>query len=105
LITVDTNKTTVIALKLVQHLLKEGPNVWMDNFYNSQSLAKTLKIIHTTDCVGTLKLNRKDVPIKVKNTKLEEGEIVEQNSGPVSIIKWSGKKIVDYDFQISQYLH
>jgi hypothetical protein len=32
----------------------------MDNFYNSPALAKTLKAMGT-DCVGTLKLNKKGV--------------------------------------------
>jgi hypothetical protein len=72
LITADTSKTTAIVLKLVEPLLKQGQTVWMDNFYNSPSLARTLKTTHNTDCVGTLKLNRKDVPPKVKNTKLKK---------------------------------
>jgi phage gp46-like protein len=71
LITADT-KTTAIVLKLVEPLLKEGRTVWMDNFYNSPCLAKILKIVHKTDCVGTLKLNRKNVPKNVKDTKLKE---------------------------------
>jgi hypothetical protein len=33
----------------------------MDNFYNSQPLAKLLKS-QKTDCAGTLKLNRKNTP-------------------------------------------
>jgi hypothetical protein len=66
----------------------------MDNFYNSSSLARTLKITHNTGCVGTLKLNYKDVPRKAKNTKLKKGEIIAQHSGPVSATKWCNKKTV-----------
>jgi hypothetical protein len=94
LITADTNKTTAIVLRLVEPLLKHGRTVWMDNFYNSPSLARTLKITHNTDCVGTLKLNCKDVPPKVMNTKFKKGKIVAQHSGPVSVTKWCDKKIV-----------
>jgi hypothetical protein len=65
----------------------------LDNFYNSPFLARTLKITHNTDCVGTLKFH-KDVQPKVKNTKLKKGEIVAQHSGPVSVTKWCDKKIV-----------
>jgi hypothetical protein len=92
LITADTNKTTAIVLKVVEPLLKQGWTVWMDKFYNSPSLARTLKITHNADCVGTLKLNCKDVPPKVKNTKLKEDEVVAQHSGPVSVTKWCNKK-------------
>ncbi|PNF32813.1 hypothetical protein B7P43_G04498 [Cryptotermes secundus] len=74
LITADTKKTSAIVLKLVEPLLNEG--LWMNNFYNSPTLARLLKITHKIDCVGTLKLNRKNVPPKVKNTKLKKGEIL-----------------------------
>jgi hypothetical protein len=73
--------------------MKQGWSVWMDNFYNSPSLART-PITHKTDCVGTLNLNRKNVPPNVKNTKLKKGEIVAQHCGPVSVTKWCNKKNV-----------
>jgi hypothetical protein len=59
LITDDIINTTAIVLKLVETLLKQGQTAWMDNLYNPLSLAKTLEIVHKTDCVGTLKLTRK----------------------------------------------
>jgi hypothetical protein len=83
LIRADTNKTTAIVIKLAEPLLKQGQTVWMDKFYNSPSLTKTLKIIYKTNCVGALKLRGKNVPIKVKNTKLKKARIMEQHSGPV----------------------
>jgi hypothetical protein len=92
LITADTRKTSAIVLKLVEPLLKQGQTVWVDNFYNSPALAKTLKMTYKTDCVGTLKLHRKDV--QNANAKLKTGEIVAQHAGPVSLTKWSDKKIV-----------
>ena len=48
-------------LALVEPLLKKGRTLWMDNFYNSPGLAQRLKTLKT-DCVGTLRLSRKDVP-------------------------------------------
>ena len=65
----------------------------MDNFYNSPALAQRLKSLKT-DCVGTLRLSRKDVPQRVKEKKLKKGEMVAQHSGPVSILKWKDKKDV-----------
>jgi len=93
IITENMNKTTAIVLKLLEPLLHKGYTVWMDNFYNSPALARTLKAVGT-DCVGTLKLNRKGVPKKVKETKLKKGELIGQHAGPVSVIKWHDKKIV-----------
>jgi hypothetical protein len=42
LITADNSKTSAIVLKLVEPLLKQGRTVWMDNFYYSPALARTL---------------------------------------------------------------
>jgi hypothetical protein len=65
----------------------------MDNFYNSPSLAQRLKSLKI-DCVGIQGLSRKNVLQKVKDKKLKKGEIVAQNSGPVSVLKWKDKKEV-----------
>jgi hypothetical protein len=66
----------------------------MDNFYNSTSLAKTLKIIYKTNCAGALKLKGKDVTIRVENPKLKKARTLAQHSGPVSVTKGSDKKII-----------
>ena len=89
----DTNKTATIVLSRVEPLLKKGHTLWMDNFYNSSSLAQRLKSLKT-DCVGTLRLSRKNVPQKVKDKKLKKGELVAQHSGPVSVLKWKDKREV-----------
>jgi hypothetical protein len=65
----------------------------MDNFYNAPALAWILKSIKT-DCVGTLQINRKGVPLAVKDKKLKKGGLIAQHSGPVSVLKWSNKKNV-----------
>ena len=39
----------------------------------------------------TLRLSRKDVPQRVKEKKLQKGELVAQHSGPVSVLKWIDK--------------
>jgi len=88
-----TNKTAAIVLSLVEPLLEKGRMFWMDNFYNLPALAQRLKSLKT-DCVGTLRLSRKDVPQRVKVKKLKKGELVAQHSGLVSILKWKDKKEV-----------
>jgi hypothetical protein len=87
------NKTTAIVLHLVEPLLEKGHTVWLDNFYNSPALARLLKN-KGTDCVGTLKINRQSVPKKVKDTKLNRGEIIAQHSGPATVMKWRDKRNV-----------
>jgi hypothetical protein len=65
----------------------------MDNFYNLPALAQRLKSLKT-DCVGTLRLCRKDVPQTIKDKMLHKGEFVAEHSGPVSVLKWKDKKEV-----------
>ena len=74
LIAPDTPKTATVVLELLEPLFGCGHTLWIDNF-SSPELGRKLKIKHSTDCVGTLKLNRKNVPKEVKD-KLEKGEII-----------------------------
>ena len=64
LITPDTPKTAAVVLELLEPLFGRGHMLWIDNFFSSPELARKLKIKCSTDCVGTLKLNRKNVPKK-----------------------------------------
>jgi hypothetical protein len=74
-----------IVLKLVEPLLGRGHTLRMDNLYNSQELAEQLKIKHSTDYVGTLNLNRKNVPKEVQGTKLKKGETIARHSVQVTV--------------------
>jgi hypothetical protein len=53
---------------LVEPLLEKGHTVWLDNYYNSPTLARLLKN-KGTDCATTLKINRKGVTKKVKDAE------------------------------------
>jgi len=93
-ITPDTRKAAAAVLELLEPLFGRGHMLWIDNFFNSPELARKLKIEHSTDCIGTLKLNRKNVPTEVKDKKLEKGEIIARHSGPVTVLKWPDKRNV-----------
>jgi hypothetical protein len=66
----------------------------MDNLYNSQELAEQLKIKHSTDYVGTLNLNRKNVLKEVQGTKLKKGETIARHSVPATVLKLCDKRNV-----------
>ena len=67
-------QTAAIVLELLEPLFGCGHTLWIDNFFNSPELARKLKIENSTACVGTLKLNRKNVPkeVKIRNWKREK---------------------------------
>jgi len=79
-------------MELLEPLFGHGHMLWTDIFFSSSELARKLKIKHSTGCVGTLKLNRKNVPKEVKDKKLEKGEKIARHSGPVTVLKWRDKR-------------
>jgi len=52
-----------------------GHTLRIENFCNSQELARVLRI-ENFKCIGTLKLNMKNVLKELKDKKLEKGEII-----------------------------
>jgi hypothetical protein len=69
LVTPEMPRTTAVVLKVLEPLLGHGHTPQVDNFYNSPALAKQLKIEHSTDCVGTLKLNRRNMCKEVEGKR------------------------------------
>jgi hypothetical protein len=61
LITADTNEKNSYRSEARRTSTETVSDRGMDNC-NSPCLARTLKTVHKTDCVDTLKLNRKTVP-------------------------------------------
>jgi len=94
LITPDTPKTVAVVLELLGPLFGRGHTLWIENFFNTPELARKLKIKDSTDCVGTLKLNRKNISKEVKDKKLKKGEIIARHLGPVTVLKWRDKRNV-----------
>jgi len=95
LFTPDTPKTAAVVLELLEPLFGRGHTLFIDIFSKSPELASKLKIEHSTDYVGTLKLNRKNVPKEMKDKKLEKGEIIARHSGSVTVLKWHDKRNVN----------
>ena len=91
----DSAKTTQLVVKLVEPLFNLGHTLWMDNYYNSPELCHLLKQ-HKVNVAGTLRLNRKNVPATIKQTKLSKGELVAYHSQGIMVLKWLDKKPVSF---------
>jgi len=72
---------TAILLQLSEHLLHKDYTWWVDNYYNSEGMAKFLKSC-TRGCVGTVKANRKAVAKNLQEIKLQTDDAVTQLDGP-----------------------
>nr|CAI5851431.1 unnamed protein product [Callosobruchus analis] len=62
-----------VVLELSNNLLDKGYCLFLDNYYTSVDLAEKLSQ-RRTDCVGTMRINRKGVPKDLKEKKLARGE-------------------------------
>ena len=66
---------TRIVMDLIGPLLDCGYTLFIDNWYSSFELSKLL-LTRSTDTIGTLQKNRKDLPAEMKAKKLKKGERV-----------------------------
>ena len=62
--------TERIPATLMERYFGKGHNLYIDNFYTSLRLAKYL-IENGTNATGTIRENRKQFPLKLKNTSLQ----------------------------------
>lgn len=90
-----TGHAANVVLHLMQNNLNKGYSLYMDNFYNSFTLAKQL-LEAKTYCSGTLRANRKQNPEDVVKQKLKPGETVCRYSNEVVIGKWRDRRDVLY---------
>ena len=85
--------TAQIVCKRCNPLFGKGYCLYTDNFFMSPSLADIL-VSKQTDFVGTLRLNRRNVPQKVKEAKLKKTEIVVAFKNKTMVLKWKDKRDV-----------
>ncbi|XP_063897734.1 piggyBac transposable element-derived protein 4-like [Helicoverpa armigera] len=99
-----TNSTlpssTSTVLRLVAPLLNLGHVLFMDNWFNSPSLARFLKR-RKTDCVGTLRVCRKNVPIAVQKAK---GNTWECQCGDLMVMAYQNRGVDRLDQMLEPYL-
>lgn len=88
-------KSASVVIDLLKGLENRGHCITMDNFYNSPALARYLKSLGF-DCLGTLRPNRKHVPVEIKNVpkSVARGSIIARHCGDVSCIAWKDTKVV-----------
>lgn len=91
----DCTKTTRVVMGLLQKskLLDNGYHVYMDNYYSSPELCHEL-YMRSTFCCGTVRKNRKGLPLAVSEAKLNKGDGVFRQNGPTLAIRWCDKRAV-----------
>lgn len=74
-------------------LLDKGYSLYTDNYYTSPKLFDTLDS-RLTHAVGTARLNRKEIPVALKNAKLKKGEVIFRQRNNLMAMKWKDKRDV-----------
>ena len=91
----DASKTSCTVLGLLDsvQLLDMGHHVYFDNYYNSPDLIELLYKRKTHAC-GTVRKNRKSLPLAVTQAKLKQGETVFHRKNNLLALKWMDKREV-----------
>ena len=82
--------TEWLPATLMERYFGKGHNLYIDNFYTSCILAKYL-IENGTNIRGTIRENRKQFPIELKNTSLQKGEATFYQHDSVVIVNYRAK--------------
>nr|CAH7752477.1 unnamed protein product [Callosobruchus chinensis] len=80
-----------VVLELSNNLLDKGYCLFLDNYYTSVDLAEKLSQ-RRTDCVGTMRINRKGVPKDLKEKKLARGDTFALFRKKLMLLKYKDKK-------------
>lgn len=88
-----TLHSTEVVLDLMEGYLDKGHVIYADNFYNSPDLTRRLTQRKTYIC-GTLRKNRKNLPVDVTNAKLKRGELAAKVCNDITVCKWKDKRDV-----------
>ena len=81
-----------LVLKLLKLLLRKGYLLTIYNFYTYPELADIL-VSNYTDILGTICLNRKDLPQEFKKTKLKKGQVCAFQRGKVMTLRWKNRDV------------
>ncbi|XP_008182727.1 piggyBac transposable element-derived protein 4-like [Acyrthosiphon pisum] len=97
------DKPGTVVVNLADSLLDEGCLIITNNFYTSVPLAEYL-YGRKTDLCGTLRKNRKWLPVDVKEKKLKKGQFIARQKEFITILKWHDKRDgIDVSDQLSSY--
>ena len=80
-------------LELTKSLWNKGHHVYCDNFYTSPSLCLKLEE-KGTGCCGTVRINRKGIPLSFQQKSSKKGEKITYEDGPITGVKWMDKRAV-----------
>ncbi|XP_046997952.1 piggyBac transposable element-derived protein 4-like [Schistocerca americana] len=82
-----------IVLELSQSLLHNGYTLYLDNWFSSPKLFKTL-FTNKTNVIGTVLSNRKNMPTESLKAKLKKTEYTVRSCNGILALKWKDKRDV-----------
>ena len=81
-----------VVLQLMEAYLDQGRDLCTDNWYTSMPLANSL-LARSTNLIGTIRKNRKGIPLALKDRKLKRGEVFFlQNNKGILLLKWKDRR-------------
>lgn len=78
-------------MELMAPYLSRGYNMYIDSWYSSPALFEKL-LQAGMNVVGTIRLNRKNMPEKLKKPKLEQGDAIAMYVHKMMAVRWQDTK-------------
>ena len=90
-----SNKPTDVVMRMLRtgDLLDKGYHVYTDNYYTCPDLYNQL-IRHDTHCTGTVRHNRRGMPVPAELKTVNVGDSAYGRKGQIVALKWKDKREV-----------
>ncbi|XP_052690978.1 piggyBac transposable element-derived protein 4-like [Crassostrea angulata] len=88
-------------MQLMEPYLYRYHHLVCDNYFKSPALCSTL-FDKDTYMTGTVRVYRKEMPKSLKNLKLQRGESLVKQSGPIMALSYGDRKTVTFMSTLSQ---
>jgi hypothetical protein len=84
--------STNVVLNMCEPLFDRGQTLYLDNWYSSPDLFRRITN-RSTNVVGTVRPNRRDMPPDISKTKLNRGEFEIWSANNILCLKWRDKDV------------
>jgi hypothetical protein len=92
---IEYSASESVVFDLLRPVINRGHTLYIDNWYSSPKLFFAL-IKNKTNVLGTVRCNRKNMPIDFLKYKLKKGECITRSCNGILALKWKDKRDVHF---------
>jgi hypothetical protein len=89
----ENGATYDLVMDMMRGYFGQGYILYMDNYYSSPKLYMDLFRLGC-GATGTLRVNRKGIPKRIKEKKTKKGDMIPMNNDELLLVKYHDRKVV-----------